>query len=78
MSKEIKPEIKNLPKNRSPGADSFTGECHQKSTELTSILLKLFQKTVYSFGYSSKLILQGQHYPDMADKDKDTTKNKKL
>ena len=44
-SMEIQMIIKNLPTNKSPGTYGFTVELHQKSKELTPILLKLFQKT---------------------------------
>ena len=75
-STEIEAVIKNLPKNKSPGPDGFTGEFYQAfREELMLIFLKLFQKieedeTLPNSFYEATITL-------IPKPDKDNTKKEK-
>ena len=76
-STEIEAVIKNLPENKSPGPDGFTGQFYQTfREELMPVLLKCFQKiaeerTLPNLCYEAMITL-------ISKPDKDITKKKTI
>ena len=76
-STEIEAVIKNLPKNKRPGPDGFTGEFYQTfREELMPIIIRLFQKlaekgTSPNSFYTATITL-------IPESDKTTRKKRKL
>ena len=77
ISSEIEAVVKNLPKNKNPGQDGFTGEfCQIFRKELMPILLKFFQKIA-----EEGILLNSLYEATITlipKPDKDNTKKRKL